>query len=32
LDFPFYDFYVIYYDFLKNASGAIYPVLESLGG
>jgi hypothetical protein len=32
LDFPFYDFSVIYYDFSKLFQGVICPVLESLRG
>jgi hypothetical protein len=31
-DFSFYDFSVIYYDFLKLLQRVICPVLESLGG
>jgi hypothetical protein len=32
LDFSFYDFSVIYYDFSKLLQGVICPVLENLGG
>jgi hypothetical protein len=32
LDFPFYDFSVIYYDFSKLLQGVICHVLESSGG
>jgi hypothetical protein len=32
LDFPFYDFFVIYYDFSKLLQGVICPVLKSSGG
>jgi hypothetical protein len=32
LDFPFYDFSVIYYDFSKLFQGVICPVLESSRG
>jgi hypothetical protein len=32
LDFPFYDFSVIYYDFSKLLQRVICPVLESSGG
>jgi hypothetical protein len=32
LDFPFYDFSVIHYDFSKLVHGVIYLVLESSEG